>query len=108
MKTKELRWEPNQGIQTTGIEDSQGNIIVYQSKSTEHLGEYITEICNQANRPENLEVETEEEVDEDEKGFYILYSKLEKAIKNMRDKAATVGDDVPGDELKCWEKMVSE
>jgi hypothetical protein len=30
MKTKELGWKDNQGIQTTGIEDCQGNIIVDQ------------------------------------------------------------------------------
>ena len=37
------------------------------------LGNYITELCDQANRPEELEVETEEDVDEDKKGPYILH-----------------------------------
>ena len=32
MKTKELGWKENQGIQNTGIEDSQGNRIVEQSQ----------------------------------------------------------------------------
>jgi hypothetical protein len=45
-------------------------------------------------------VEPEEEVDEDEKGPYILQSEVEKAIKEMRDKKATGDDDVPGDVLK--------
>jgi hypothetical protein len=33
---------------------------------------YITELHDQPNRPETLEVEPEEEVDRDEKGTYIL------------------------------------
>jgi hypothetical protein len=34
-------------------------------------------------------------VDEVEKGPYILHSKMEKAIKEMRDKKATWHDEVP-------------
>jgi hypothetical protein len=31
MKTKELGWKENHGIQNIGIEDSQGNIIIDQT-----------------------------------------------------------------------------
>jgi hypothetical protein len=48
------------------------------------------------NRPKNLEVEPEEEVDADEKGPYVLRSEVEKAIKEVRDKKVTKGD-VPED-----------
>jgi hypothetical protein len=58
---------------------------------------YITEHYNPANQPEHLEVKPEEEVDEDEKGPYILQSEVEKAINDMRDKKATGDDDVPWD-----------
>jgi site-specific DNA-adenine methylase len=58
-------------------------------------------VYDRANRPEHLEVEPEAEVDEDEKGPYILQSEVEKAIKEMRDKQATGDDDeVPADVLK--------
>ena len=59
-----------------GTEDSQGNIMNGRSNtSTEHLGElYITELFGRYNRAEKLEVETEEEVDEDEKCPYIWHS----------------------------------
>ena len=60
---------------------------------------YVTELYDRPNRPENLEVEPEE-VDTDEKGPYILQSEVEKAIKEMRNKKATGDDDVPGDVLK--------
>ena len=70
----------------------------------ENLGEiwenHITELYHRPNRPENLEVEPEEEVDTDEKGSYILQRKVEKAIKEMRNKKVTGDDDVPGDVLK--------
>ena len=47
-----------------------------------------------------LEVEPEEEVYIDEKGPYILQSKVEESIKEMRNREATGDDDIPGDVLK--------
>jgi hypothetical protein len=44
------------------------------------LENYITELYNQPNRLETLEVKPEEEVNTDEKGPYILQSEVEKAI----------------------------
>jgi hypothetical protein len=63
---------------------------------------YITELYDRANRPEHLEVEPEEKVDEDEKGPYIFQSEVERTIKEMRDKKATGDDDVPGMYSNCW------
>jgi len=60
---------------------------------------YITELYDRPNQPEALEAETEEEVDTDEKGPYILQSEVENAIKEMRNKKAIGDDDVPGDVL---------
>jgi hypothetical protein len=67
---------------------------------------FITELRDQPNRPETLEVEPEEEADADEKGPYILQSETEKAIKEMRNKKATGADDVPGDVLKLMQESV--
>ena len=55
----------------------------------------------------NLEVKPEEEADADEKGPYILQCEVEKAIEDIRDKKARGEDDVPGDVLSYWTKMVS-
>jgi hypothetical protein len=99
MKTKELGWKKNRGIQNIGIEDSQGNIIIDQRQVLKNWENYITELYDRANRPEHLDVEPEE-LDEEEKGPYILQSEVEKAINEMRDKKATGDDDVPGDVLK--------
>jgi hypothetical protein len=61
---------------------------------------YITELYNWANWPENLDIKTEEQVDANEKGPFILHDEVEKAIKEMRDKKAKGDDDVLVDVLK--------
>jgi hypothetical protein len=61
---------------------------------------FITELCDLSNRPEYVEVETEETLITKEKGSYIWHSEVEKAVKEIRDKK-TVGDnDTPGNLLK--------
>jgi hypothetical protein len=41
----------------------------------------ITALYDRANQPVNQEFESEEEVDEDEKGPYALHSEVGKAVK---------------------------
>jgi len=94
MKKKELGLKEIQGIQNIGIEDFQGNKIADKSQVLKIWENYITELYDRPNLPENLEVEPEEEVDTDGRGSYILQSEVEKAIKEMRNKKAT-GCDVP-------------
>ena len=91
MKTRELNWKENHGIKNTGVEDSRKYNNSRSYRSTANLKEF----CHQANRPENLEVETEEEVDEEEKVPYVLHSKVEKATKKTMEKKATTDDNVP-------------
>jgi hypothetical protein len=100
MKTKELGWKETRGIQNIGIEDYKGNKIVEQNQVLNILENYITELHDRPNRPQTLEVETEEEVDTDEKDPYISQSEVEEAIKDVRNKKATGDDDVRGDVLK--------
>ena len=61
-----------------------------------------TELYDQPNRPETLEVEPEEEVDTDKKGPYILQSEVEKAIKEMRNKKLMMYPEMC---LSYWEKV---
>ena len=65
MKTKELGWKENQGIQNIGIEDSQGNRVVEKSQVLKIWENYVTELYDRPNRPEALDVEPEKEVDTD-------------------------------------------
>jgi len=61
-------WEQKHGIQNIGIEGSKGNRIVYKRQVLKIWENYITELYNQPNRWENLEVIPEKEVDTDKKG----------------------------------------
>jgi hypothetical protein len=54
------------------MENSQGNITVHQRQVLQIWEHYVTELCDREDRPQNIEVETDEEVDEDENGPYIL------------------------------------
>jgi hypothetical protein len=51
----------------TGILESKENSILDQRQERKIWDNYITELYGRANRPENLEVETEGEVDKNEK-----------------------------------------
>jgi len=64
------------------------------------LCNYITELNDQCNQPDNIQVKPEEEVDADEKGPYIFQNEVEKFIKDMKDKKPTGEEDAPGDVLK--------
>jgi hypothetical protein len=94
IKTKEQGWKESHGIQNNGIEHSKGSKVVDERQVLKIL----------ENRPENLEVEPEKEVDADEKGPYSLQSEVKKTIKEIRDKRDTGNYDVPGDVLKLLEE----
>jgi hypothetical protein len=78
MKTKELGCKDTQGIQNIGIEDSQRNRIIEQSQVLKIWENYITELYDRPNRPETLEIESEEEINADEKVPNILQSEVKK------------------------------
>ena len=78
MKKKELGWKENHGIQNTGIEDSTGDIIVDKRQAPNIWENHIMELYDRPNRQENLEVETEEEVDAEEKDLIFCEVKWKK------------------------------
>lgn len=53
---KELRCQENHGIQSVGIEDCQGNIIIDQRQVLKIGENYITELCDQADQPHHPKV----------------------------------------------------
>lgn len=72
MKTKGLDWKEMNGIQNIYSEDSKVNTIVDRRQKLKIWDNYVTELYNQPNRPQNIEVEPQEEVDTDKK---VPYSK---------------------------------
>jgi hypothetical protein len=95
VKTKELGLKKKIMAFKTLASDSEGNITVDRRQVLKVWENYVTKLCDQANRPEIVEAETEEEMDPDEKGPYIMHSEVEKVIMEMMDKKAP-GDDVSG------------
>ena len=68
MKTNGLVLNEINGIQNIGIKGSEGYIIADQRQVVKILGNYTTELYDQANRQENLGAEHKEEADSDKKG----------------------------------------
>jgi len=64
--------------------------------SNEDLGELHYRVYVQPNRPDNIEVEPEDEAD---RSPTILQNEVEKSMKQMRENNAAVGGDTPGDVL---------
>jgi regulator of sigma D len=56
MKTKGPGWNEKHGIQNIYIEDSKVNTIVDRRQELKIWENYITELYNQTNRSENLDV----------------------------------------------------
>ena len=84
-----------------GIEDSQGNRIVDQRQVLKMWENYVTDIYDRPNRPETLEVESEEEVDTDEKGPYIFKARWKKLLRKRGiERLQEVIMYIPGDVLK--------
>ena len=54
MKTKELGWKVNHGIQNIGNEDSKWNITTDKRQVLNTWENYITEPHNQPDQPQNL------------------------------------------------------
>jgi len=75
MKNKGPGWKEKHGIQNIYTEDSQVNRIVDRRQEMKIWEHYVTELYNQPNRSENLEVEPQEEVDTYKQGPYIFQVK---------------------------------
>jgi hypothetical protein len=98
MKMKELHWKEKHVIQNTGAEDSKGNIRVDKREIPKIWKNYITEMYDQTNQPENLEIELEEE-DADKKGPYTLQCSG-TSYQAAGEKKAARDNDVPADVMK--------
>ena len=68
METKVLGWKGNRGIQNIVIEGSQKNIILHKRQVLKISENYVTELYDRSDRPQNIEVGPDEDVDADEKG----------------------------------------
>ena len=63
-------------MRTFGIEDIQGNIVTDHRKALGIWEKYIQDLYDSENRPQEIAIETKEELDEDDNGPTILKSEL--------------------------------
>jgi hypothetical protein len=78
MLSKELSWKVNHRCQNAGIEESQGIITVDRRKVLKIWENYITELDDRVNQTENVEIESKEKVEADEKCPWVLHRKVNK------------------------------
>ena len=64
------------------------------------MGKYIDYLYDSEDCPKDIAIETEDELDEDDKEPIMLKSEIVKAIKDMRRKKTTGDDNIPVDLLK--------
>ena len=63
-KAQQLGGRTSKAIRTFGIEDIQGNIVTDHRQALRTWEKYIEDLYNSENRPMNIEIEAEEELDE--------------------------------------------
>ena len=63
-KAQQLGGRTSKAIRTFGIEDIQGNIVTDHRQALRTWEKYIEDLYNSKNRPMNIEIEAEEELDE--------------------------------------------
>ena len=75
------------------ITDKQGILNTWQK--------YVEERYETRNRPAMLDLESETDISEDEKGFPILMEEVELAINEMKNGKATAVDGISFELVKC-------
>jgi hypothetical protein len=94
-KTQQLGGRTSKAVRTLGIEDNQGNIITDHRQTLRIWGKYIQNLYDLDNRPKDVAIEAEDELDEDNKGPTILKSEVVKATKDMRRRKTPGDDNIP-------------
>jgi len=99
-KVKELTWK-NKSKATKSIMNKQGELLKEPEKINQRWKEYIEELYNKEERPENIDMEEEAEVEEDQLGPDILESEILQAIQDLKIGKAEGEDGIPAELLKA-------
>ena len=69
-KAQRLEGRTRKAIRTFGIEVNQGNIVTDHRRTIKIWGKYIQDLYDSENRPKDIAIEAEDELDEDDKKTY--------------------------------------
>ena len=99
-KARSLEWKNSNGSTRFGIENNDGTVVSEQKEILKVWEDYIATLYDKENRPQEIMIEEEKDVNEDDKGPSILRSEVEKAIKDLGRGKATGDDNIPAEILK--------
>eukprot|EP00794_Sanderia_malayensis_P013667 gene13667-15097_t len=83
-KVKDLTWK-NKGQATKTIMSKQGALLTEPEEINQRWKEYIEELYNKAEKPDEIELEEETDLDRDHLGPEILDSEIMQAIKDLKN-----------------------
>ena len=101
-KVKNISWDAGKVKgRIREIEDKEGRSICGEEEVKERWKQYVMELYKTEDKPEELKIEEEGEVDEECRGASILMSEIQKAIREMKTRKATGVDELPIELFKC-------
>jgi len=100
-KVKELTWKKNSVQKTTNILSKQGELLTDGEEIKTRWVEYIEELYNKAEKPNDIPLELEHGVDCDRKGPPLLDSEIDQAIDDLKSGKSEGEDGVPAEILKA-------
>ena len=100
-RVKELTWEKDKSQTNKSIFNKQGTLLNDPIAVKERWKEYIEELYYRAEKPDDIETESQNEVAGDQRGPEILDSELMQAIQDMESGKAEGEDGIPAEILKA-------
>lgn len=99
-KVKDLTWK-KKAESTKSIMSKEGVLLKEAEEVNERWKEYIEELYNKEDKPSELELENETDVNRDERGPSILRSEVLQAIKDLKTGKAEGEDEIPAELIKA-------
>jgi len=107
-KVKALTWKKNSSQKSTNILNSQGEMLTDGEDIKKRWVEYIEELYNRADKPGDIPIEEEGEVNGDKKGPILLDSEIYQAIKDLKSGKTEGEDGIPAEMLKALSPDVQQ
>ncbi len=98
-KILEITGEKKRSFTNTNINDKNGNLITKNEEIKKRWKEYVEELCNKNDKPENEDIDLGEVV-EDARGPPISKEEVQEAIEHLKSMKAEGIDGIPAELLK--------